>query len=370
MKKILLPLLIGSLLPVFVFAQGEHPQPPEKRTYIVRTGKPFRTTLSQEIRKTGGLVSPAEVSIATKVAGRLVSLERDDGTSLQEGVMVRKGERIAVIESRDYQAQLDVASAAVSAAEVTQKDAKREFDRAVTLFKEGTATEQERDQAEARYERAVADLAQMKARRELAKINLDETTLYAPMDGVVSKRAVEPGALLTVGTPVLTITQMDPLRFQLNVPTTMFAELAIDKTGMRIDVDAYPGQTVTGKISRIYPVADDATRTIRIETLIDNPSRRYLPGMYALATIDLNQRANVLVVPYDVLVRDVDRFIAYRVENGIAHAVPVKVGIRSNDLIEIVDGLSDDDEIVFAGQGRLADGVAVRRETVNSLEKQ
>ena len=225
MKKILFPLLLVSMMPLFLLAR-------EKRVFVVRTGKPFRATISQGLRKTGGLVTPAEVSVAAKVPGRLVALERDDGTRLEEGVRVRKGERIAVIESRDYQARFRVAVASVAAAEVTAKDAKREFDRAVALFKEGTATEQERDQAETRYERAVADLDQMKAKRELAKIDLDETSLYAPMDGVVSKRAVEPGALLTAGTPIVTITQMDPLRFQLNVPTTMFAELSPGKTGM------------------------------------------------------------------------------------------------------------------------------------------
>lgn len=357
MKKTIVPFLLLVLLPVILPAQG-------KRVYVVRTGKPSRATISRELRKTGGLTSPAEVSVATKVSGRLASLEREDGTRLEEGVPVRKGERIARIESRDYEARLAVSRAAVAAAEVTSKDARREFERAVALFKEGTATAQERDQAEARYERAAAELAQAKAKEELAKIDLDETALLAPMDGVVSRRAVEPGTLLTVGTPVVTITQTDPLRFQLNVPTTIFSELDLGKTGLRIDVDAYPGETVTGRVDRIYPVADEETRTVRIETLVDNPAGRYLPGMYATGTLDLNRRENVLVVPYEVLVRDVDRYVAYRVENGVAHAVYVKVGVRSDDLIEIVEGLDDDDEIVVAGQGRLSDGVEVRREVV------
>lgn len=354
-KLLLAALAAASSVCPCAFAQAP-------RAYVVRTGRPFRATIARELRKTGGLVSPAEVSVATKVAGRLASLERADGTRLEEGVKVRRGERIAVMESRDYKARLDVAAASVAAAEVTEKDARRELDRAEALFKEGTATEQERDQAETRHGRAIADLAQARARLELAEIELSETALYAPMDGVISRRSAEPGALLAVGAPVVTITKTDPLRFQLNVPTTLFAELSLGETGIRIDVDAYPGQTITGRVSRAYPVADEATRTIRVETLVANPDGRYLPGMYATATIDLNRRENVLVVPYDALVRDLGRHVAYRVVDGVAHAAEVKTGVRSGELVEVVEGLSDGDEIVTAGQGRLADGVRVVRE--------
>ncbi len=341
-----------------VFAQG-----PE-RVFVVRTGKPTRQTLAQTIRKTGSLVSPAEVAISAKVAGRLVKLELADGTRLEEGVRVKAGDTIAAIDARDYTAQLEAAKATVASAEATVKDAKREFDRAATLFREGTATEQERDQAEASYERAVAALAQAKAQAEIAKINLDETIIRAPMDGVVSKRSVEPGTLLASGTQIATITQMNPLRFQIAVPTTLFAELAIEKTGVSIEVDAYPGEPIEAKISRIYPVADDATRTVRIETTVDNAAGRYLPGMYAVGTIDLNRRENVLCVPFDAVIRNDKERIVYRVEDGVAHAIKVKLGVRSDAIVEVLDGLAETDEIVIAGQHRLTDGAKVKNEVV------
>ncbi len=336
-------------------------QSPE-RVFIVRTGRPTRQTLAQTIRKTGSLVSPAEVAISAKVAGRLVKLELANGTRLEEGVRVKAGDTIAAIDARDYTAQFEAAKATVASAEATVKDARREFDRAATLFKEGTATEQERDQSEASYERALAALAQARAQAEIARINLDETVIRAPMDGVVSKRSVEPGTLLASGTQIATITQMNPLRFQIAVPTTLFAELAIEKTGVSIEVDAYPGEPIPANISRIYPVADDATRTVRIETTVDNAAGRYLPGMYAVGTIDLNRRENVLCVPFDTVIRNDRERIVYRVENGIAHAAKVKLGIRSDAIVEVLDGLAETDEIVIAGQHRLTDGAKVKNE--------
>ncbi len=333
-----------------------------ERVFVVRTGKATRQTISQTIRKTGGLVSPAEVSIGTKVAGRLATLELDNGTRLEEGVRVKKGDRIATIEQRDYKAQYDAALAGIASAEATMKDAKREFERASALFSEGTATAQERDQAEASYERAEAALALARAQAESAKINLDECTIYAPMDGVVSKRAVEPGTLLVSGSPIATITQIDPLRFRIAVPTTLFAQLAAGESAIAIDVDAYPGQPIPAIISRIYPVADDATRTVVVETTIPNADGRLVPGMYAVGTLSLNSRKDVLCVPYETVVRNGGEHLVYKVENGVARAVKVELGIRSDAIVEIIGDITEADEIVVAGQHRLTDGAKVKPE--------
>lgn len=333
-----------------------------EKVYLVHTGKPFRQTIAQSIKKTGGLVSPAEVSISAKVGGRLLKLELADGTRLDEGVRVKKGDRIAEIESRDYKAQFAAAQATVASAEATVKDTKREFERADTLYKQGTATEQERDLAEAQYERAQAALAQAKAQAEIAKINLDECVIYSPMDGVISKRAIEPGSLLSVGTEIAVVTQLKTLRFQISIPTTLFSNLAVGKTPISIEVDAYPGQPVLANISRIYPVADDVTRTVRVEAIIDNSDGRFVPGMYAVATIDLDRRENVLCVPFEAVVRNDRERLIYRVKDGVAQAVKVKLGIRSDAVVEVLEGISEGDEIVVAGQHRLTDGAKVKLE--------
>lgn len=344
------------------FAQQPSPPPAGKRVFVVRTGRPWRQSIAQSIRKTGELSSPAVVDVSTRIAARLLSLALEDGTRVEEGTQVRKGQRIAILESDDYAAHKAAAQAALRSAEVTLADRRRELERAETLFREGTATEQERDFAHADCERAEAAVEQARAQLALARINLQETELVAPMDGVVSARHVEPGSLLPVGAKVATITRIDTLRFQLNVPTTLFARLELGRTGIGIEVDAYPGETVSAVVSRIYPEADSATRTLRVEALLDNAAGRYLPGMYALATLALNRRENVLVVPSEAVIRNVDHHLVYRVENGIARAVTVEPGIRADEVLEILSGLSDEDEIVVVGQHRLADGVAITPE--------
>jgi membrane fusion protein (multidrug efflux system) len=363
-----IPLVFAVLAAVLLSpgeAAAQRPGGAAPRTFVVRTGKPERRTIAQSIRKTGGLTSPAVVDVSAKISARLATLELDDGTRVEEGTRVRKGQRLATLESSDYAAQVTAATAALRSAEVTMADRKRELDRAETLFREGTATEQERDFARADFERAGAAVEQAKAQVELATINLAETVLTAPMDGVVSARHVEPGTLLSPGSKIVTITQIDTLRFQLNVPTTLFAQLALGQTTLEIEVDAYPGEVVSGTLSRIYPQADSDTRTVRVEAVIDNAAGRYLPGMYAVAELALNRRENVLVVPNEAVVRNVDHNIVYRVDKGVARAIQVGLGIRSDEVVEIVSGIAETDEIVVVGQHRLSDGVNVVPETAH-----
>lgn len=332
----------------------------EGKTFIVRTGKPERQSLSQAMKVTGGLYSPAEVSICAKVGGRLLSLELADGKRLDEGVVVHKGDVIGTIDSRDYKAQLAAASAGVASAKASLEDAQREFNRAETLFKDGTVTEQERDKAMAALERAKAALDQATAQEEIAKINLEETTIISPMDGVVSNRAVEPGTLLSQGMQIVTITQTDPIRFQVSLPTTVFSQIEVGKTEVSIDVDAYQGKPVQGIVTRMYPVADSVTRTVRVEVSLDNKEGLYVPGMYAVGTFAVNKRENVLAVPFDSVIRNDKERIVYVVKDGKALVRKITLGVRQDAIVEVVDGLSEDDEIVVAGHHRLTDGVSVK----------
>lgn len=329
---------------------------------LVHLGHPERRTIAQNVVKTGSLVAPAKVDICAKIGGRLAALQLDDGTPVEEGVAVKKGQRIATIEDREYKAALAAAQAGLQSAEATLVDATREFERTKALFADGTATEQERDTAQAAFARAEAAVAQAKAQLETAQISLDETVLIAPMDGIISARAVDPGTLLAAGSKIVTLTETDYLRFQIYISTTYFGAVRQPGVRMEVEVDAYPGEKLDVAVSRVYPVADDATRTVLVEAKIDNPEGKYLPGMFAVGSLRLNNRENALTVPYDCVVRNVNEFLVYTHKDGVAHVSKVKLGIRQDDVVEILEGLSDTDEIVTAGQHRLTDGAKIRAE--------
>ncbi len=328
--------------------------------YAVRTVKPGRRTIAQTLVKTGSLDSPASVELCAKESGRLETAAGPDGAVLEEGSVVKRGERVATLDARPFKAARDASAAALESAKVALADAEREKTRTAGLFEDGTATRQELDAAETALGAAKAAVARAEAELTQAELALAETEVLSPMDGVISAKHLHPGAMVTPSVPLYTIVATDPLRVLLDVPTTAYPLVKPGVTTISATVDAYPGETVKLKVDRIYPTADADTRTMTVRALLPNPDGKYAPGMFVRGEIALDERADVLVVPMNALLRNVDRYSVYAVENGIARLHDVTIGVRYDDVMEIVSGVDPDDELVTDGMYRLADGVAVR----------
>lgn len=328
--------------------------------YAVRTVKPRKRTIAQTLVKTGSLGSPASVALCAKESGRLEATAGADGIELEEGSTVKLGERVATLDARPFKAARDAAAAALESAKVSLADAEREKARTEGLFEDGTATRQELDAAETALGAAKAAVARASAELTQADLAVEETEIRSPMNGVISVKHLHPGAMVTPSTPLYTIVATDPLRVLLDVPTTAYPLVKPGVTTIDATIDAYPGEAVKLKVDRIYPTADSDTRTMTVRALLPNPDGKYAPGMFVRGEIALNERADVLVVPMNALLRNVDRYSVYAVENGIARLHDVTIGVRYDDVMEIVSGVNPDDELVTDGMYRLADGVAVR----------
>lgn len=348
-------------------------QPGSRRTedrkllpVAVRTAMAQPTAVEEKLQFTGELGSPLSVQVCAKTPGRLGRLELRGGAAVTEGVEVQQGEVIAEIEHRDLEAQLALAEAQVQQTETAWADKARERRRLEALFAEEVATEQARDTAVAAHESAAAALAQARAQEKLARVNLEESFLRAPMAGVVAERYVDPGAMVGASTPILRLVQMTPLRLMVSVPARVLPVLQPGVTPVEVRTDIYPDHEFRSVLGRIFPTVDPATRTARVEILLDNTRNgngHWLlrPGMYATAEIRTALRQAALLVPAASVVRVLDRQIVFVVRDDTAHAVTVKTGIRDGDRVEIVEGLTAGDEYVVTGQHKLTDGVGVER---------
>lgn len=325
----------------------------------VRTAIAERRDISETLLFTGELESPLSVEVVSKAQGRIERLD------VAEGSEVRRGQVIAEIDRRELQAREALAEAQVRQADVTAADRARERRRIEALFGENVATEQARDAIVTAHETALAALAQAQAQLDLARVNLDETALTAPMDGVVAARQADPGAMAGPGTPVARIVQMDPLRLMLAIPARLLPMLEEGKTEVAISTDAQPDGARTGKLARIFPTVDVATRTVRAEVALPNPKENgawaLRPGMYATARLTLATSPGALVVPASSVVRALDRKLVFVVREDAARATDVVTGIRDGADLEIVDGLAEGDEYVAMGQNKLTDGAPIER---------
>src|SRR6188768_791747 len=329
----------------------------------VELAKVSRTSLSDEITVVGNLIGDATVSVVPRAAGRLQDI------SVRLGDRVSRGMRIAKIEDFEIVEQVKQAEAAqeVSLATIRQREADLQLaetsaERSRSLFERQLLPKQTLDDNEARYQAALAqiDLAraqnmQSKARLDELRINLANTVITSPVNGFVSKRAVDPGAYVSQQTPVADVVDITRVRLVANVVEKDLKEL---ETGnqTRVQVDAFPGETFTGRIARVSPVLDQATRTAPIEIEIANPTFRLKPGMYARVGVTLDTKKDALVVPANALVDLGGRRGVFMPLSETAVFRAVQIGTEQGDIVEILGGLTEGAEVITTGAGQLRDG--------------
>ncbi len=289
---------------------------------------------------------------------------------MQLGDRVSRGQRIAKIEDQELVEQIRQAEAAmeVASATIRQRDAdlqlaRTNVERSRSLFERQLLPKQTLDDNEARYQSAVAalDLAraqntQSNARLEELRVNMANTVITSPVNGFVARRAADPGAFASQNAPVADVVDISRVRLVVNV---VEKDLRIVELGdaTSVEVDAFPGEMFTGRIARIAPVLDPATRTLPIEIEIPNPTFRLKPGMYARVGITTEERPDAIVVPPNAVVDVGDQrgvFIAQ--DDNTALLRVVKVGIETDERTEILSGVSEGDRVVTTGAAGLSHG--------------
>ena len=329
----------------------------------VEIGKVTRATIQQELTVVGNLIGETTVSVAPRAAGRLQNVD------VRLGDQVSRGQRIAKIEDFELVEQIKQQEAAqeVSQATIRQREAdlalaKTNLDRSMSLFEKKLIAKQVLDDTESRYQSSQAqlDLAraqsqQSKARLDELKINLANTIITSPVNGFISRRLVDPGASVGQNAPVVEVVDISRVRLIANVVEKDLKQLQSGDV-TRVEVDAFPGETFMGRIARVSPVLDPATRTAPIEVEIPNPSYRLKPGMYARVSITLDTTKDALVVPANALVDLGGRRGVFQPLSETAVFRAVQVGNEQGKLVEILGGLTEGQEVITTGAGQLRDG--------------
>jgi HlyD family secretion protein len=327
----------------------------------VEVTKVSRGAISTHISVVGNLIGQATVDVAPKAGGRLRSV------TVKLGDQVRRGQVIAKIDDQELLEQVNqaeashqVAEAGVRRSEADLSLALTNVDRARNLYGRQLLPKQQLDDAEARYTSAVATLdlsraqrAQSESRLRELRINLANTTVTSPTDGFVSQRLVDPGAWVSQNAPVVVVVDISSLRLVANV---VEKDLRAVNSGDKavVLVDAFPGENFNGRIARVAPILDPATRTAVIEVEIPNPAYRLKPGMYANVTLEIETRENILTVPKVALVDSGGSRGVYQPnDQGRATFKAVKIGLEDNAKAEILEGLSEGEVVVSTGAGAL-----------------
>jgi RND family efflux transporter MFP subunit len=359
-------------------AGGAFVRPP----MTVELARTERRDLVEQLMIVGNLIGAATVEVVPKVGGRLQTV------SVRLGDPVSRGQRIAQIEDNEIREQVKQAEASfeVARASIRQREADLKFaetslERSRNLYTRQLLPKQTLDDNEARYQAAAAQLdlaraqfTQASSRLDELRITLANTTIVSPVDGFVGKRLLDPGAFVSSNSPVVSVVDIHLVRLVVNLVEKDLRRVPTGAAG-RVDVDAFPGEVFEGRVARIAPVLDPATRTAEMEIEIPNPRFRLKPGMYARVRLTVDRRPNALTVPGNALVNLEGRrgvFVPVQPDAARASApprgpggppagqqvrfVPVATGIQEGDHVEITGGLSEGDTVVTTGAAALREG--------------
>ncbi len=236
----------------------------------------------------------------------------------------------------------------LSQQEMQLKNLETEFNRIDQLYKVGGVSQSEWDNMN----------LQLEVARKSIKTLRENTRLESPIDGVVTMRSYDNGDLYG-GQPILVVQKIAPVKLTINVSEQYYSKVSKGDE-VSIELDAYPGETFTGKVSLIYPTVDAMTHTFPVEILVANADLKLRPGMFARATLNMGIQNRVVVPDLAIEKRSGsgDRFV-YVYNNGKVSYSKVELGQRLGDRYELVSGVENGAQVVVAGQSSLSDGCEV-----------
>jgi RND family efflux transporter MFP subunit len=352
--------------------------------------------MAQQLTLSSELVPFQEIDVFAKEAGYVKDIFVDYGTH------VKKGSLMAVLEIPELEAQLlqDNAAIAAQADEVIREEhevnrvkaqadvAHLQYDRlsSVSKQKPGLVAQQEVDDAQGKdlaaqsqLEAVKGALSAAKSQFAVAKAKLaHDQALYsyskitAPFDGVVTQRYANLGALMQAGTtstqatPLVRLSQEDLYRLVIPVPESYVRYI---RNGDPVSVNIPSlNQTVTGRVARFSVDVTSATRTMHTEVDVPNPAEKLLPGLYAEATLTINQNNSALAVPLQAINHEGEKATVYVVDpSGKIDDRTVTLGIETTNYAEVAGGLRKGDQVIVSDRSGLKPGQSVKAHPVEAM---
>ena len=284
----------------------------------------------------GSFRAREHVVLRSEISGRVSAIQFDDGDTVQ------KGDLLIEIDERELRAEREARAEELKLAELNA-------DRLEALYRSNAITQRERDEAVSRRNVLAAEVRNIDVR-------LDRTRILAPFSGVLGFREVSLGALLQPDTEITTLQAVDPILVDFSIPERFRPDFS---RGMPVNIRVSGfDQTFEGQVSVSNPQVDPMTRTVTIRAQVDNPDHLLLPGSFARVTVEqVNEEA--ILVPAVAVIRGLADVSVFVVDDGEVKRQVVRVGNRTDDSVEILEGLSAGAEVIVSGTQAVREGGGV-----------
>ena len=310
-----------------------------------------------------GSISPErEASVRAQVGGSVLQ------TLVDAGQAVRAGQTLARIEGGGLQDVFLSARAGVTSASNSADIARRELERAQKLLAAGAIAERDMEQARRNAIAANAALADARARLSTAQKQVGNTVVTAPISGVVSERAVSAGDVVQPGGAMFTVVDPSSMRLEGSVPAEQLNQVRLGAP-VTFSVNGYPGRTFSGRVTRINPTADPATRQVRILISIPNTEGRLVGGLFATGRVATESRTG-MVAPVTAVDARTSTPSVFRIKGGKVERVSVQLGLRdeSSERVEIRSGVALGDTLLLGAAQGITPGTIVRVSSPSDTE--
>jgi RND family efflux transporter MFP subunit len=333
---------------------------------VAKVAMTFPSKALTILNASGYVVAQRKAAVSSKATGRLEKLY------VEEGRRVKQGDTIAQLENRDLKATLDEAMANLRVTRANLKNAVAELDDATlnynrqsSLKQSGSVSIQAVDSAEARFKKAMAaetsakfSVEKSEASVKVAEVNLEQSFIMAPFDGVILTKSAEEGevvapmgASLNAKASVVTMADMSSLMVEVDVSESSLEKVKLGAPA-EIRLDAFPNDRFSGTVHMIVPTADRSKATVLTKVKFDKLDDKVLPEMSAKVAFlsrPLSKGENVafLGMPLAAVKSESGNDCVFQVEEGIARLRTVKLGRKWDDTSEVLSGLKEGDLVII-----------------------
>ncbi|WP_051313620.1 efflux RND transporter periplasmic adaptor subunit [Sporocytophaga myxococcoides] len=356
MRRFKIYFIIATILSALIFIKAKFfttdkgksntaKKSPDKLSTPVSVFVVGNESIQPKVYATGTILANEATELKAEASGRVIYL------NLPEGQFVKSGTLLLKVNDAEYQAQLTKLKAQIKLASSNEERQRQ-------LLEINGISKQE-------YDNALANLLTLRADSAFVQTQIAKTEIRAPFNGLIGIHSLGPGAYITPAITAASIYQVDPVKIEFYLPEKYSA---IIQTGDEIQFRAEGLKDVfSAKIIIKDPAVDTDSRSVRYHAICANTNGKLLPGTFVNVELKQNENSKTLFVPTEAIVPVTNNKIVFVVKDGIAQEKIVRTGIRTEDFLQIVSGISVGDSVVINGNFRLKNEAKVK--VVKSKER-
>lgn len=305
----------------------------------VKVSRPMRADIAQTIRATTSIKAKVQADVYSRSMGLCRKIYAE------EGDVVQHGDLLAKLDEREIRLAYEQSVARLRKSE-------RDYERSRELHAEGLISQQMFQDVGLQLDLARAD-------HELSKKRLDDTSITAPIGGVITRRNVKLGDLVGTTSSLFEIVDPSHLETQVHVPEQDYLKVQKGQEAI-LRVDAYPDRSFKGMVERVSPVIDSQSGTAEVTIAAENSEGLMRPGMFVRVEIITDVHRDALIILKEAILMQGDKKTVYVVRGDAAKEVAIRTGFQEADRVEVLEGLSPDDRVVVRGHLGLQGDTKVR----------